>query len=190
MGRWKIHRGVGISLVMLALVGLLLTAMPARALAEGGNSIATAPAVAYGQQQFGNTATGQYLDGSCGFGVNAWRSYWLVNATAGDLLTINWEATKGTELKLMPVGTTDFTVFQTNPALTESLSSNGKSQVQYSVPQAGAMPLYFRVCSFYESSPGPYAFTVTAQHAVSVSLNPATYIYPTTTITGSAHLEA
>lgn len=168
----------------MLIVGLL----PATALAEGGKSIATAPSVVYGQQQFGNTATGQYLENSCGFLIGGYRSYWGLSVLAGDLLTINWEGTPGTRLELMPVGTTDYTLFQTDPALYQDLSSNGKNQAQYTAPVSGTMLLYFRVCKYYEEEPGPYSFVAAVQHALSAALNLITNIYTTSTIGGTASL--
>jgi hypothetical protein len=169
----------------------LLALVPASALAEGGKAISAAPSVVYGQQEFGNTASGQFLEGSCGTGLfgggDGWRSYWSLEAMAGDLLTVNWEGTAGTELKIMPPGTTDYTLFQSEPAVSQELSSNLKNQAQYSVPLSGLMPLYFRVCSDY-GTPGPYSFTVTAQHGLSVNLPPRPNIRTNSIITGSAGL--
>jgi hypothetical protein len=175
---------------MTGIVGLLAS-VPAHALAEGGKAISTAPSVVYGQQEFGNTASGQFLEGSCGTGLfgggDGWRSYWSLEVTAGDLLTVNWEGTPGTELKIMPPGTTDFTLFQTEPIVSEGLSSNLKSQAQYSVPLSGVMPLYFRVCSDYGTG-GPYSFTVTSQHGLSVNLPLRPNIRTNSVIYGSAAL--
>jgi hypothetical protein len=177
----------GVAMVTVVLAALV----PANALAEGGKAISTAPSVVYGQQEFGNTASGQFLEGSCGTGLfgggDGWRSYWALEVTAGDLLTINWEGTSGTELKIAPPGTTDYTLFQANPVVSEELSSNLKNQAQYSVPLSGILPLYFRVCSDY-GTPGPYSFTVTAQHGLSVNLPPRPNIRTNSVIHGSAGL--
>jgi len=86
----------------------------------------------------------------------------------------------------MPVGTTDFTLFQTESAVSESLSSNFQAEAEYSAPQSGSMPLYFRVCD--PDQPGPYSFLATAQHALSTALAPITYAYPNSAISGGAHL--
>ncbi len=177
---------VGVVLAMTA-ASLLAAWAPAIASAAGGKSIATAPLVTYGQQEFGNTAEDQYLEESCGF-ADAWRSYWSLPVTAGDLVTINWEGSKGTELKLAPLGTTDFTLFSVDPALSQELSSNGKAQAQYTVPQSGTMPLYFRVCSG-AAQPGPYNFIATAQHGLAVSLTPPpSTIQTNSVLTGTARL--
>ncbi|HEY4778860.1 MAG TPA: hypothetical protein VIH47_04630, partial [Solirubrobacterales bacterium] len=124
------------------MLGLLALLSPASAFAEGGKTIAASTPVSLGQQEFGNTAEGQDLEGQ----ACRYRSYWNVTATAGDLLTIDWEGTPGTELNLMPVGTTDFTLFQTEPVVHQEESSNHKNQATYTAPVSGSMPLYFRSC--------------------------------------------
>lgn len=175
--------GVAAAVLIWAAFALI----PASASAEGGTSIASAPVVTYGQQQFGNTATGQHLEDVCF--EDEWLSYWNVNVLAGDLLTINWESVAdGTQVKLMPVGTTDFTVFHTNEALEQSLSSNNKNQFTYQVPVSGLMPLYFAVCGYSVNSAGPYAFTANVQHAVFASLTPLLHMRPTGKVSGSATL--
>lgn len=176
-----------LAVVAMVVIGTALF-LPAAAMAEGGNSIATAPSVVYGQPEFGNTATGQELEGQ----FCRYRSYWSLPVTAGDLVTVDWEGTPGTEIKLMPLGTTDYTLFQTEPAVSEGLPSNNKDQVTYNVPVSGAMPLYFRSCpissDWGEGRPGPYSFIVTAQHGLSVNLLPREHVRTNSVIYGSAAL--
>jgi hypothetical protein len=88
--------------------------------ATGGGSIASAPTVAYGQLEFGNTATdlpaNEFANGYC-------YSWWLVPAITGDKITIDWTSepdANGAYLTalwayLYPVGTTDFNFPNTNP---------------------------------------------------------------------------
>ena len=170
------------------LLGLLALLSPASAFAEGGKTIAASTPVSLGQQEFGNTAEGQDLEGQ----ACRYRSYWNVTATAGDLLTIDWEGTPGTELNLMPVGTTDFTLFQTEPVVHQEESSNHKNQATYTAPVSGSMPLYFRSCPFSsdfgEGQPGPYSFLVTDQHALVATIQPYLHLKTTTTVYGSAAL--
>jgi hypothetical protein len=175
---------------------LLALALPqTSALAEGGKTIATAPTVVYGQQEFGSTAMGQeYPEKGCGlFGIATYRDqFWILSATAGDLLTISWGGVNKTELRLYPVGTTDYTVFSetNNPVAEQELNGNNKNQLQYSVPVSGVMPLEFAVCDYngeYEK-PGPYSFTVTAQHGLAVSMLPRPHIRTNSVIHGSAAL--
>jgi hypothetical protein len=173
---------VGIAVVVVSAVFV------SAAWAEGGKSIATSASAVFGQQEFGNTAEGQHLENSCGFGTSAYRSYWNVTPTAGDLMTISWEGTPGTELKLLPVGTTDFTLFQVNPVISQEESSNGKNQATYSAPVSGSMPLYFRVCGYSGDQPGPYSFLVTDQHAIVTTIRPYTHLKTTATVYASAAL--
>lgn len=176
---------------VLATMAALLALVPAHALAEGGKSIATAPSVVYGQQEFGNTAAGaEYPGKGCGFlGVNTYRDqFWLLNATAGDLLTINWGGVNNTKLWLYPPGTTDYTVFNYETVAEQEQNANGKNQLQYSVPVSGTMPLEFSVCYPESEAPGPYDFTVTAQHGLSVNLLPRPHVRTNSIIYGSAAL--
>ncbi|MBS1862359.1 MAG: hypothetical protein JSS68_11690 [Actinobacteria bacterium] len=181
---------------MLGLIALSGALLPASAFAEGGKTIATAPPVVYGQQEFGNTATGQEYPGKgCGLlGIGKYYDeFWIVNATAGDVLTINWSGANGTTLRLYPAGTTDYTVFgETNsPAAEQELNPNGSSQLIYTVPVSGVMPLEFAVCDELSGEPpGPYNFTATAQHGLSVNLPPRSYINTNSVINGSAALSS
>jgi hypothetical protein len=183
----------GCSLLIVLGLLLMLTLPQAEAYGAGGKNIASAPSVVYGQQQLGNTAEGSHLTSSCGlFGgfsgccEAAYREFWSLNVTAGDLLTIDWESqVLATELKLLPVGTTDFNFFQTEVVADQSLPGNGKSELKYKAPQSGVMPLDFRVC---EATPGPYDFIATDQHALVVSLNSRGYIIPTNTLTAQTNL--
>lgn len=177
---------LALSILVLSLVMLLA---PASASAEGGTSIATAPTVTYGQQEFGNTAEYQVpYDEKCGDAAS-WRSFWNLPVSAGDLLTIDWEATRTTELELLPVGTTDYTLSTVEPALIELPSTNYKAQSQYLVPLTGTMPLVLGTCEYLGHSPGPYNFTVTAQHGLVVSLaSPPSTIQTNSVISGTAKL--
>jgi hypothetical protein len=158
------------------------------AFAEGGKSIATATSVTYGQQQFGNTATGAFQPGSCGWGgsEDAYRSFWSLGVLAGDVVTIDWESnTKGNEIRILPMGTTDFTMFQVTPAAEQALAGNGKNQLTYTSPQSGVLPMYFRVCS---DTPGPYDFMATDQHALVTALTKRVRIRRTAKLVGTANL--
>jgi hypothetical protein len=174
---------------LLLVLGISAGLVPTTATAAGGKSIATAPTVTYGQQEFGNTAEDQYLANSCGGLGGAWRSYWNLPVTAGDLLTINWEALPGTHLDLTAAGTTDYTVFDSGgPVLFEELTSNDKAQAQYAAPVSGTMPLYFRVCEEPDAEPGPYSFTATDQHGLSLALTLPPAIQTNSVISASAKL--
>jgi hypothetical protein len=165
--------------VVIALA-LAATGLTPAAMADGGSSIASAPTVTYGKQELGNTATGQKA-GSC------WRSYWMLPVLAGDQVTVAWEGVPETDLIIFPVGTTDYTYFQTDSILFQELSANGKNQAQFSASVSGEMPLVFQHC-FSEPEPGPYDFTAVDKHGLAAGLTPTTYIYPTSAISGTAHL--
>jgi hypothetical protein len=157
-------------------------------MAEGGKSIAAATRVVYGQQEFGNTATSAFQPGSCGWGgeEDAYRSFWSMGVLAGDQVTVDWESSApDTEIKLAPIGTTDYNLFQVTLAAEESLSGNGKNELQYTSPQTGILPLYFRICG---ATPGPYDFIATDQHAVVTALAPRLHIPTATTVSGTASL--
>jgi hypothetical protein len=143
--------------------GLMLTSLIcAPAWAEGGTSIAAAPAVAYGQQEFGSLSQGSNEDGCI------YRSWWAVTVMAGDEVTVDWEAQdRYAYLHLYPLGTTDFTFPQANPVAESSLNDNLKAELTYQATQTGSLPL-----EFYASSdcgvapPGPYSFTAYVVHTL------------------------
>jgi hypothetical protein len=68
--------------------------VPTAALADGGKTIAGATPATFGQQEFGNTATGGQSPGQCSSNAMHYRSWWNVGVSAGDLVTIDW----GTQL--------------------------------------------------------------------------------------------
>jgi hypothetical protein len=80
-------RGIrGIS-ILGAVAGTLVLVVPA--FAAGGATIASAPTVAYGQQEFGNTATDSTVAQDLCHGSDQ-TSWWLASVTAGDRLTIDF----------------------------------------------------------------------------------------------------
>lgn len=167
---------------------VLLAVLPVKAGADGGKSIATAPTVVYGQQQVGNTATDQHLEDSCFLGFyDIYVSYWLVNLIAGDQLAIDFEGVAGTELHLLPTGTTDFTLVDTSSVADEEVSTNGKAHLTYTAPTSAVMPLDFSVCE-QDGPPGPYAFTASVRHALFAALVPTVNVYRQSAIGGSATL--
>jgi len=162
---------------LLVVIGCLVAVVssPSSAVADGGPSIAGAPLVAYGQQQFGNTATGG-IDRSdaCDW---IYSSNWLLPVVAGDHITIDWEIQAShTELLLYPLGINDFNVGSTGPLTTSSIDTNGRSEVVYSASASGNLPLVFTgesgglVCNVGWHDIGPYDFTAYVQHVVRLSL--------------------
>jgi hypothetical protein len=156
-------RGITVSCTLLA---VLFLSMASTVRAEGGNSIATGPAVVYGQQEFGNTALSPHLTDPRG-----WDQFWNLSVTAGDKLTIDWEATPDTATRLLlyPVGTTDYTIGQQEPATHQGQNSEGKNELHYVVPATGIAPLVVNTGGRGHTG-ALYNFIAYVQHALAVSL--------------------
>lgn len=166
-------------LAVLLTAALAACCLPATALASGGADIASATTVAYGQQQFGNTATDSCVfPGSLGQPEVSW---WLLPVTAGDKATIDLETTSldgpaALFAKLWPVGTTDFNVNTASPFQEVPTKANGKAEMVVPVmPRSGTMPLQFLAngdgCG--AGTGGPYDFTARVEHRLVVSLSAA-----------------
>jgi hypothetical protein len=153
-------------------VAPLIAVSPAHA---EGTSIATAEAVAFGQQEFGNTINGRlWENNNCNEGKRKENeSYWALGLVVGDELTIDWEAQQPqTKLELFPIGTTDFNLGKTTPLAQQGLSNNNKNELKYTDSTvSGAMPLIIHNASCEGTNgPGPYSFVVNVLHAVTVFL--------------------
>jgi hypothetical protein len=140
---------------------LLVLAIASSAFAEGSETIAGAPTVAFGQQEFG------FIGLSCG-------QVWLLPVVAGDKLVIDWEAATDPylELHLHSVGSNDFNASNEGHIVaTAGLNSNKKAEFTYTAPQTGNMPLGFldSGCS-HKVPPGAYSFTAFVTHILSVGL--------------------
>jgi hypothetical protein len=171
-GTYRRRRRLWLTFIAPLLVGGLCGA----ARAEGGASIASAPAVTYGQQEFSNMAGGSHVTAECGlfggFGgccESYYHQFWSLSVLAGDMLTIDWESElPELELKLVPVGTTDFTLNKNKPVAEQQLENNGKNELKYRAPQSGSLPMDFKLCKV---APGPYDFTVYVSHTVRLFLD-------------------
>ncbi len=141
---------------------LLTSVICSPAWAEGGASIAAAPAVIYGQQEFGSLSQGPNVNGC------TYRSWWAVTVMAGDELTVDWEAQdRYAYLHLYPPGTTDFTFPQTSQVAESSLNDNLKAELTYQATQTGSLPLEFYASSDCDvAPPGPYSFTANVVHTL------------------------
>jgi hypothetical protein len=153
-------------------VGPLLVVSSAHA---DGTSIATAQAVALGQQEFGNTINGRlWENNNCEEGRRKENeSYWALGLVVGDELIIDWEAQQPqTKLELFPIGTTDFNLGKVAPLVQQGLSSNNKNELKYTDSTvSGSMPLIIHNASCEGTNgPGPYSFAVYVLHAVGVFL--------------------
>lgn len=183
------HSG-GIKRAALLSLFFLLVLPQAQASASGGASIASAPLVVYGQQEFGNTASdggnaspnGVSLD--CDNGPN-YESLWNLPVVAGDKVTIDYEGAIG-GLLIFETGTTDYSVGSAR--YRESYpGENRKGEFVFSAPRTGIMPInFFLGCASY--GPGPYDFTAADRHKLILSLAPRAYIIPTNTLTAQVHL--
>lgn len=171
----------------------LCLALSPHASAAGGATIASAPAVTYGKQLFGNTASddgGKTLS-ECVDG----ESWWMLPVLAGDRVKIDWEG--GVDyLQAWQVGTTDFNIHTAPFPQMFHIGSNDKEESIIEAPVAGSMPL--RLYSFDEEGfcvfegggddykPGLYDFIATVQHALAAALTPVTAVYVNSVVTGGA----
>jgi hypothetical protein len=155
------------------------------ALGAGGNDIASAPAVAYGQQEFGNTATDNGKEGCRGY-----ESWWSLAVLAGDRVTIDFEGPGAQYDIVWPPGTTDFNVNSTQYFQKAEVSDNGKQEATFTATQTGAMPLDFATddCDFGSTGkPGPYDFTAYVKHSALLSLSRYSSIRRSGTLTVAVH---
>jgi hypothetical protein len=136
--------------------------------AEGGKTIASAPTVTFGQQEFGNTANGGHIETTCHGAGPLYYLFWDLPVTIDDSVTIDWEAMQKTELELYPIGTTDFNFGSGSSGFqTQTPAGNGKNEFKYVASEkSGTLILAFRNC-YYE--PGAFSFTVYVTHALSLS---------------------
>lgn len=156
----------------MALAAATLFAGNAVALADGGQSIAAATPVVYGQLETGNTANG----GVTNDGLEGYESYWGLSVTNGDEVTISWQAPldsdgNGPTLSAYEVGTNDAAVENASAFESDTLGPNGQDQMTFTADETGVMPLQFEsneCCD--ESAPGPYEFSATVTHAVDLTL--------------------
>jgi hypothetical protein len=169
---------VKLGTALTALVIAYLVVLSSAAMAAGGSSIAAAPTVAYGQQEFGNTAT----DGAPPTGANqpyaGAGGWWALPVIAGDALTIDWEGQDGAFLSIYSVGTTDFNVRDRDAVVSDDIDTffqgspapAGKSEVHLTAQQSGTMPMNITNYAYGGKSPGPYNFIAYVKHAVILAL--------------------
>ena len=140
------------SILGLALLAAAALSSPVQA--EGGSSIASAPAVRFGQLETGDTANGLPTDSQV-------LSLWKLNVKAGDTVTIDWKAARGTNVEVFPQGTSDYTLAKATPLHRSGIGSTGKSQFKFVASKAGVMPLAFECLTVYGA---PYSFTARVRH--------------------------
>ncbi len=146
------------------IASLLALAITTSAYAEGAQSIAGAPTVVVGQQEFGTLST---RDAHC-----VYASWWLLPVVVGDTVQIDWEVQDGgIHLHLWAPGTNDFN-YATRESLRSEPNPNLKTEFTFQATQTGTMPMRFAVgerCST-ATVPGPYSFTVNITHELSLGL--------------------
>jgi hypothetical protein len=168
-----LSRGLAVALVSAA--GIMVSAAPALA---DSSTIAGAQTVVPGQTYYGNLANvAEEADG------NDFNSYWLLPETAGDEITIDWQAQDGnTGLNVYPSGTNDYDVDNTNTLESANLNANGEDALSLQATDDGTLPLQFSDNQY--NSPGPYSFTVAITHNMVVTLGAVP-----DTLTGTASVD-
>jgi hypothetical protein len=161
---------IGLTVALFAAI----TASPA--LAEGGKTIAGAPIIAFGQQEFGNLNSGASEPAGCG--TTRHLEWWLLPVVAGDEVQIDWEissyesADQLGAILVYPIGTNDFNVGNQNPIVTSSPNSQGKNELDVTSSETGNLVLV--VDSDYGScnqdAPFAYDFTASVSHRVVLGL--------------------
>lgn len=161
MTRW-------VTVVLGAVMLVLATPAASSRPHTGGTSIANAPVVPFGQQQFGNLAP-MRRDNS---GYK--KEFWKISLVTGDRVKIDFEAVTRQsfdEFFVMPVGTTDYTLNSTSGLFYARPSANDKGELAFTAPQSGTYPVVFRKEINCCSGPGGgYDFNVFAHHALRLFL--------------------
>ena len=159
---------------IVLLVFASTVAVATSAYADGGPSIAAAPTVAVGQQEFGNLST--YIEPP-NYPGNA-ISWWALPLTIGDSVAMQWEAQlAATYLRLYGPTVTDFNLYSlgTEGRLIDTNTSFDaeKSENTYKATGSGDYHFYFEhpVHSGEARSYGSYSFTVHITHALSLGLS-------------------
>lgn len=136
---------------------------PAAALGSG--TIAGAPTVGFGQQEFGNTATDSQA--TCPQ-LQEQDSWWLLPATTGDRITIDYEGSGAREERLFPPDTNDFNYPSRDESpFQETASGGGRDEAVITIPHSGVWPLEFDSRGDCGSpNGGPYDFTAHVAHKV------------------------
>lgn len=175
--------------VVLATCGLCALLLPAAAYADGGPTIAAAKPAPVSVQEFGNTANGGLGQPGCDSSTgNSYRSWWELPVLAGDQVTLDW----GTQItsmamNILPEGTTDYSLFDVSPVVSENVNDNYVNDATYTVPQDGTLPFEFKSDTGCGSPPGPYNFIVYVQHGVVLSLPQVSTLPTSGTIAISVH---
>jgi hypothetical protein len=150
---------------LLVTCGVAISAAPALA---DSSTIAGAPTIVPGQQNFGNLASITPDSDDCA------SAFWLLPETAGDTITINWETqTSATHLSVYPSGTSDFNVDSADSLQDQGPAENNRNQLTFQITSDGTLPVRFddngaEGCE--TGAAGPYDFTVSITHDMVVSV--------------------
>jgi hypothetical protein len=171
------------SALVVLLTSLFALAAAAPSSAEGGGSIAGAPLIVPGQQEFGSLLAHPPMAGT-------YWSWWLLPLTAGDAVQIDWEGQyKADWLGVYPPGTNDFNLSKASTvAHQDELDPNLKAETTYQAAESGTYPLAitaYQGCCFNPS--GPYNLTVYITHALSVALPRVGALHSRGALTISVH---
>lgn len=142
---------------------LMLGCFAGIAAAGGGGSIASAPLVNSGQQEFGNTADGMLPGNPCNEPDPT--DFWRIALIAGDRVTIDWETSSDgvNTLEVFPAGTSDFTINNVGSLNSFDIGGNNKAESRFTANRSGIYPLLFESrCADGQS--GPFDFTAYIRH--------------------------
>jgi hypothetical protein len=145
----------------------------------GAATIAGAPKISFGIQEFGNTDSVQPIN--CDK-----REWWVIPLIAGDHVVIDWEnsssAAGASWFELYAPGTTDFNI-NNNPkqylgpngtiSSNTSINPNNRAETVFDAPSSGNYPLAFYAdnCRDQNQQPGAYDFKATLHHRARVVIS-------------------
>jgi hypothetical protein len=172
--------------VVILLVYALALAGAAPALAEGSSSIAAAPTVTYGQQEFGMLSS-RLANAGCA--VVTERSWWLLPVIAGDAVTIDWEVqSRLPVIEILPAGTNDFNSSSRSALVRGELQANNKGELTYQATMTATLPVGFGYTTGCDDKPGgPYNFTASVIHALVLGLPPTATLARRGTLSVAVH---
>jgi hypothetical protein len=153
--------------------------------AEGAASIAAAPTVVPGQQEFGSLST--YFEPP-NYPEN-FVSWWLLPLTAGDSVQVLWEGRAEDYVRLFPPNTTDYNQSHATRLINTFLQGGyTKNEAKYEATETGAFPLQFiHNVQGGKTGFGPYNFTVYVTHALNVALPHVAVLHRSGTLTVPVH---
>lgn len=159
-------------LAALSLAATAVVILPLAAFAAGSPSIANAPLVQPGVQQFGDNSTCCYMND--GFGFH--REFWALRLVSGDRVTINWTFPQTGDSNVTPrfftPAVTDFNFAGSDSAEAESAGAvNGKGSARLVAGASGRWTLAF-VTSAIADDPTAYDFTYYVKHVARLHLAP------------------